>query len=115
MDTTEPTAGTPAPPSRSRLPLRAAAVLAARVRFLLVVGGLLGLIAAWPLLQNHWAKLSRPAPAAAAVAPDTEYWCPMCPGVVPEWPSKCPVCNMALVRRQKGEMTPLPDGIVARV
>ena len=46
---------------------------------------------------------------------DTEYWCPMCPGVVSDWPTKCPVCNMALVRREKGEMTPLPDGVVARV
>ena len=47
--------------------------------------------------------------------PDTEYWCPMCPGVVSDWPSKCPVCSMSLVRREKGEMTPLPDGVVARV
>lgn len=105
----------PPPHARSRLALRGAAVVAARVRFLLLVGGLLGLIAAWPTLQNLWAKLTRPAPDAAAVSPGTEYWCPMCPGVVSDWPSKCPVCNMALVRRQKGEMTPLPDGVVARV
>ncbi len=39
----------------------------------------------------------------------------MCPGVVSDWPGKCPVCNMALVRRVKGEMTPLPDGVIARM
>ncbi len=105
----------PTPPPPTRLPLRAAAVLAARVRFVLLVGGLLALVAAWPLLQNTWAKFTRPAATAGAVSPDTEYWCPMCPGVLSDWPAKCPVCNMALVRRQKGDMTPLPDGVVARV
>jgi membrane fusion protein, copper/silver efflux system len=35
--------------------------------------------------------------------------------VVSDWPSKCPVCSMTLVRREKGDMTPLPDGVVARV
>ena len=54
-------------------------------------------------------------PDGGAVSSDTEYWCPMCPGVVSDWPTKCPVCSMTLVRRQKGEMTPLPDGVVARV
>jgi YHS domain-containing protein len=39
----------------------------------------------------------------------------MCPGVVSDWPSKCPVCNMTLVRRKKGEATPLPDGVLARM
>jgi hypothetical protein len=113
MDT--PQHATGAPNARPRLPLRAAAVVAARVRFLLLLVALLGLIAAWPFLQNYWAKLTRGTPAAGAISPDTEYWCPMCPGVVSDWPSKCPVCNMTLVRRQKGDMTPLPDGVVARV
>jgi hypothetical protein len=39
----------------------------------------------------------------------------MCPGVVSDWPAKCPVCHMALVRRKKGEPVPLPDGVVARM
>src|SRR5262249_46350772 len=39
----------------------------------------------------------------------------MCPGVASDWPGKCPVCHMTLVLRQKGEMTPLPDGVVARM
>jgi hypothetical protein len=95
--------------------LRAAAVVLARARFLLLVGGVLAVLAAWPVLRNAWDKLTRAAPTGGAVSSATEYWCPMCPGVVSDWPSKCPVCNMALVRRQKGEMTPLPDGVVARV
>jgi hypothetical protein len=86
-----------------------------RARFLLLVGGLLAVLAAWPLLRNVRDKLTRAAPTGGAVSSATEYWCPMCPGVVSDWPTKCPVCNMALVRRQKGEMTPLPDGVVARV
>lgn len=39
----------------------------------------------------------------------------MCPGVVSDWPAKCPVCHMELVQRQKSESTPLPDGVVARM
>src|SRR5262249_1074811 len=50
-----------------------------------------------------------------AISGDTEYFCPMCPGVLSDWPSKCPVCNMALVRRKKGEMAALPDGVVSRM
>ena len=91
------------------------AIAAARLRFLLLVGGLLALIAAWPLLRNTFDKFTTTAPVGGPISSGTEYWCPMCPGVVSDWPAKCPVCSMALVRRQKGEMTPLPDGIVARV
>jgi hypothetical protein len=49
------------------------------------------------------------------VKDDTEYFCPMCPGVVSDWPAKCPVCNMTLVRRRRGEAVPLPNGVVARM
>jgi hypothetical protein len=90
-------------------------VVAARLRFFALLGGALLVAAAWPTLRNIWDKLTRPPVPAGAVSPDTEYWCPMCPGVVSDWPGKCPVCNMALVRRQKGEMTPLPDGVLARM
>src|SRR4051812_27908152 len=105
---------TPRPPGRRPL-RRALAVTLARLRFLLLVGGLLAVLAGWPYMQAAFDKLTVAAPTGGTVSADTEYWCPMCPGVVSDWPTKCPVCNMALVRRQKGEMTPLPDGIVARV
>jgi hypothetical protein len=90
-------------------------VVLARGRFLLLVGGFLAILAAWPFLRNTFDKLTATVPPGGSVSGDTEYWCPMCPGVVSDWPAKCPVCSMALVRRQKGEMTPLPDGVVARV
>jgi Cu(I)/Ag(I) efflux system membrane fusion protein len=115
MNTPTPAPGEHARAAARALPLRAAAVVAARVRFLLLVGALLGLIAVWPLLQNMWDKLTGRGPGHGAVSANTEYWCPMCPGVVSDWPSKCPVCSMTLVRREKGDMTPLPDGVVARV
>ncbi len=86
-----------------------------RLRFLLLLGTALLIVAAWPTLRNHWDRLTGPAAVESAISPDTEYWCPMCPGVVSDWPGKCPVCHMSLVRRQKGDMTPLPDGVVARV
>jgi hypothetical protein len=74
------------------------------------------LIAYWPWVRAHWDRLVRPgAGPNTAVSHDTEYWCPMCPGVLSDWPAKCPVCHMALVRRTKGEATPLPDGVVARM
>lgn len=110
--------GTPDPPPRrspARVLLGAVAVVLARSRFVVLVCGLLGLIAVWPFAQVYWGKLTRPDPATAAISGDTEYWCPMCPGVVSAWPAKCPVCFMGLVRRQKSDMTPLPDGALARV
>lgn len=99
----------------SRVLRRAAAVALVRARMLVAVGGLVGVLAAWPYLRIAFDKLTTVAPTGQAVSGDTEYWCPMCPGVLSDWPSKCPVCSMGLVRRQKGDMTPLPDGVVARV
>lgn len=90
-------------------------IAAARLRFFLLLGGVVVLVASWPTLRNYWDKLTTPGGLGAGVSPDTEYWCPMCPGVASEWPGKCPVCHMALVVRQKGDMTPLPDGVVARM
>jgi hypothetical protein len=94
---------------------RGLALVLARLRFLLLIGGVLALVAYWPTLQHFWEHLTRPTPYPVSVSSDTEFWCPMCPGVVSDWPSKCPVCHMTLVRRLKGEVTPLPDGVVARV
>jgi len=90
-------------------------IAAARLRFFLLLGAVLVVVATWPTLRNLWDTLTGPSGLESAVAPDIEHWCPMCPGVVSDWPGKCPVCHMALVRRQKGEMTALPDGVVARM
>lgn len=90
-------------------------IAAARLRFFLLLGAVLLLVAAWPTLRNFWDKWTAPAGPNAGVSPDTEYWCPMCPGVLADWPGKCPVCHMSLVVRHKADMTPLPDGVVARM
>jgi hypothetical protein len=39
----------------------------------------------------------------------------MDPGVVSDWPGRCGICNMALVRRKRGEALALPDGVIARM
>jgi Cu(I)/Ag(I) efflux system membrane fusion protein len=91
-------------------------VLVVRLRFLFLLAGALLLAAFWPTLRTYWDHLTQPATAVGASAmPDTEFWCPMCPGVVSDWPGKCPVCNMLLVRRKKGEPAALPDGVIARM
>ncbi|HKB35020.1 MAG TPA: heavy metal-binding domain-containing protein, partial [Gemmataceae bacterium] len=103
----------PTPLSRWRLFVQA---LLVRLRFPLLILGAVLLVAAWPWLRNFWDRITRPSSGIdTSISVDTEYWCPMCPGVVSDWPGKCPVCFMALVRRQKGEATPLPDGVVARM
>jgi YHS domain-containing protein len=92
-------------------------VLQVRLRFLAVLVVAFLIVGRWDVLRNYWDKYTRtpnsrtPQPISA----DMEYFCPMCPGVVSDWPSKCPVCNMTLVRRPKGQATPLPDGVVARM
>jgi multidrug efflux pump subunit AcrA (membrane-fusion protein) len=111
----------PAPPPlprASRPGLLALRVVLVRLRLLAVPAVAFAIVLSWPMLRNYWDKLTRPGGNLAdsgAVSVDTEYFCPMCPGVVSDWPAKCPVCNMALVRRRRGEAVPLPDGVVARM
>jgi Cu(I)/Ag(I) efflux system membrane fusion protein len=91
-------------------------LLLVRLRFPLLVFGLGALVAYWPWVRNHWDRLTGTNSGLnSAYSLDTEYWCPMCPGVISDWPAKCPVCHMDLVRRTKGEAAPLPDGVVARM
>jgi Cu(I)/Ag(I) efflux system membrane fusion protein len=106
------TPSAPAPRRTARLAVQMALV---RLRFPLVLAGALAVVACWPALRAHWDRWTGPGRAPEAVSQDTEYWCPMCPGVVSDWPGKCPVCNMALVRRKKGEAVPLPDGVLCRM
>src|SRR5206468_1818367 len=105
----------PGAPRRRRL-LTAAQIVLVRLRFLFALVAILLLVGYWDVARNYWDKVTRPVGSSSTpVSLDTEYWCPMCPGVLSEWPGKCPVCNMALVRRKKGEAVPLPDGVVARM
>jgi hypothetical protein len=110
---------TSAPPRSSlgRRLLLAARIAQVRLRFFLILAVAFLIVGKWDVLHNYWHRLTRSADldTAQAISSDTEYFCPMCPGVVSDWPSKCPVCNMALVRRKRGEAVPLPDGVVARM
>ncbi|HMC88396.1 MAG TPA: efflux RND transporter periplasmic adaptor subunit [Gemmataceae bacterium] len=93
-------------------------VLQVRLRFFLVLIVAFVVVGKWDTLRNHWDRMTRGSKALDLVNPvsvDTEYYCPMCPGVLSDWPTRCPVCNMALVRRKRGDMTPLPDGVLARM
>jgi membrane fusion protein, copper/silver efflux system len=98
----------------------ASAIKIAEVRlrlFVVLLGGFL-IVGQWETLRAYWERLTAPAGSAASpsvISSDTEYFCPMCPGVVSDWPSKCSVCNMGLVRRKKGEAIHLPDGVLARM
>jgi hypothetical protein len=88
-----------------------------RVPIVLVIAAVV--VGRWDVIRNHWDRLTRRAPAESvagrAVSSDTEYFCPMDPGVVSDWPGRCGVCNMALVRRRRGEAVMLPEGILARM
>ena len=87
-----------------------------RLPIILIVAALV--VGQWDLIRNYWDRLTRvvypESIALQAVSSDTEYFCPMDPGVISDWPSKCGVCNMSLVRRKRGEAVSLPDGVVAQ-
>jgi|GEM_PF-2248977 hypothetical protein len=92
--------------------------LEVRLRFVFALALLAGLMAGWPWLRGGWERLSsrwhRHA-ASAAVSGDTEFFCPMDPGVLSAWPAICPICNMDLIPRKKVDAVLLPEGVVARM
>lgn len=119
MNAEERTSSTQRPNPRLG-PLRAALAVAwVRLRFLGVFLLIFLLVAKWDAFGNLVDRLARSfrhsAHVQQAVSSDTEFFCPMCPGVLSEWPAKCPVCNMPLVRRAKGEAAILPSGVIARM
>ncbi|WP_165066427.1 heavy metal-binding domain-containing protein [Paludisphaera rhizosphaerae] len=90
-------------------------IAAARLRFLAVFAAVFAVVAGWDAIRSSWNRLWTKPPAEAATSSDTEFFCPMDPGVLSDWPSKCPACNMTLVRRKRGDAAPLPDGVMARM
>lgn len=96
-------------------------LLKVRLRFVVVLVVMAVVIGQWETLSTHVNRwLDRAASrlsgqGTGSVSVDTEYFCPMCPGVLSGWPDTCPVCNMPLVRRRKGEAVLLPSGVVARM
>ena len=89
-----------------------------RLRFLFVLLAGFLIVGKWNVLRNYWETLTTPSPSklvTGGITDETEYFCPMCPGVLSPWPTKCSVCNMPLVRRKKGGGQQLPDGVLARM
>jgi Cu(I)/Ag(I) efflux system membrane fusion protein len=90
----------------------------ARLRFVAVLVAIGAGITQWDVLVAHYEKWTRPSDAAAHVAGDVEWFCPMHPSVVRDnGKEKCPVCFMPLSKRKKGEAmdAALPAGVVSRV
>lgn len=92
--------------------------LQVRLRFIFVFLIVFAVVGQWETITHYWqhwiGRLGLPA-AEQSVSGSTEYFCPMCPGVLSAWPAQCPVCSMPLVRRTKGEMGILPDGALVRM
>ncbi len=97
----------------------AARVVQVRLRFVVVLVVAFLVVGLWGDLRNYWDTLTHWLTGASvvqnSVSDDTEYWCPMDAGIISDWPAICPVCNMDLVRRKKGEAVILPEGLVARM
>jgi Cu(I)/Ag(I) efflux system membrane fusion protein len=111
--------GTSRPSKVARVAWTVARMVYVRSRFLLLLAGLGLVLGRWDDLRT-WSdraleRLSGAALVPKTVSPDTEFFCPMCPGVVTRWPEKCPVCKMPLVRRKKGDAGILPSGVTARM
>ncbi len=95
--------------------LRAFRIAATRLRFLSVFAVVFVILGSWETIRTYWGRLTSASTSEPVISSDTEYFCPMDPGILSDWPSKCPVCNMTLVRRKRGEAVPLPDGVMARM
>ncbi len=93
--------------------------LQVRLRFIMLLVVAFVVVGQWNRIRSSWDSLLSAvrgqSSAQQSVSPDVEFFCPMDPGVINDWPSICPVCNMVLVRRKKGEMAVLPEGVVARM
>jgi multidrug efflux pump subunit AcrA (membrane-fusion protein) len=92
--------------------------LQARLRFVVIVAAIGGLIVHWDTLNAYYEKWTRPGREAEAAGPGSQYFCPMHPFIVRDSSKeKCPICHMDLARRPKGtgEPEPLPPGTVSRV
>src|SRR5258708_8301072 len=92
-------------------------LLEIRLRFVMILLVVALVVGYWTTIQNYWERYhrSKPTGAESHVESDNEYFCPMHPFVVRGKPDKCPICGMDLVRRKKGEVVKLPEGVLNRV
>ena len=95
------------------------AFIQVRARFLVALAAICLVVGQWERISATWQWATRQLLGSrsepSAVSSDTEFFCPMDPGVVSPWEDKCPICNMSLVRRKKGTAQALPKGVVARM
>lgn len=93
--------------------------LQVRARFVAALALIAFVVGQWERVAGYWDLgtrfLSRRTVHESAVSADTEFFCPMDPGVISAWEDKCPICNMTLVRRSKSDARLLPEGVVARM
>lgn len=90
----------------------------ARLRFIGILVAIGLVIVYWDTLAAYYGKWTRAAGEEQVASSDSEWFCPMHPAVVRDNPKeKCPICNMPLSKRKKGEAKDeaLPPGIVNRV
>ena len=102
------------PPNRLRLLIL---VPLARLRFLIILAAIGIVIVKWDYLLARFEQATGWKDTSAA-ASGYEFYCPMHLAIVREDnKQKCPICNMPLSRRKKGEPSDdtLPAGIVSRV
>lgn len=96
-----------------------AKLIEVRFRFVVVLLVAFVIVGRWSTWQNYWNKWTRPlfggVSHAGTISVETEFFCPMCPGVLSDWPAICPVCHMDLVTRRRGEPIVLPDGSLSRM
>lgn len=113
--TERPPIAAPASPAHSRL-WWIVRGLEVRLRFFALAGLAAAVIAGWPWLRGAWSHfVSHGHSPSASVSADSEFFCPMDPGVRSAWPAICPICNMDLVPRKKADAILLPEGVVARM
>ena len=87
-----------------------------RLRFVALLLIAIVVVSLWPRLRSTWDHVWHAGGhVATSVARDVEFFCPMDPGVLSQWPAICPICNMDLVPRQKHDAQLLPEGVVARM
>ncbi len=106
-------------PSRWTRTLWAVRLLEVRMRFVVVLLVAFLVVGRWDTWRNYWEKWTRPLFGGiehrGTVSTDTELFCPMCPGVISDWPAICPVCHMDLIPRKRGAAVVLPDGVLSRM
>lgn len=93
---------------------RTARLVLGRIRFGLLLLGVVLLVGYWDTLLGALLQRWRGS-ASQVVEAQTEFFCPMDPQVVRGAPSSCPICGMPLSKRARRAADVLPPGVLTRV